>query len=308
MELNIQRNDLHEIINSLKILIEPQAEAKGIIFSTEVSCEEKRPIMADDLRLNQILINILGNAVKFTPPGGHVTLRVEQTDADEELLRLRFSVTDDGIGIQKERQKSIFNAFEQAEASTASQYGGTGLGLSISSRLVQMMGGKLEVESEPGKGSCFYFTLSMPFAGERGGDAGMEKSAAAADFSGKRILVVEDNDINREIAVTLLEGWGFKAEEAVNGKEAVEKFLDAPPHYYDGILMDIKMPVMDGLQATRFIRMSEKEDSVSIPIIAMSANAFSEDMKKSMESGMNGHLVKPIEVEKTRKLLQKCIK
>lgn len=308
VELNIQRNDLHEIINSLKILIEPQAEAKGIIFSTEVSCEEKRPIMADDLRLNQILINILGNAVKFTPPGGHVTLRVEQTDADEELLRLRFSVTDDGIGIQKERQKSIFNAFEQAEASTASQYGGTGLGLSISSRLVQMMGGKLEVESEPGKGSCFYFTLSMPFAGERGGDAGMEKSAAAADFSGKRILVVEDNDINREIAVTLLEGWGFKAEEAVNGKEAVEKFLDAPPHYYDGILMDIKMPVMDGLQATRFIRMSEKEDSVSIPIIAMSANAFSEDMKKSMESGMNGHLVKPIEVEKTRKLLQKCIK
>ena len=117
VELNIQRNDLHEIINSLKILIEPQAEAKGIIFSTEVSCEEKRPIMADDLRLNQILINILGNAVKFTPPGGHVTLRVEQTDADEELLRLRFSVTDDGIGIQKERQKSIFNAFEQAEAS-----------------------------------------------------------------------------------------------------------------------------------------------------------------------------------------------
>ena len=114
-----------------------------------------------------------------------MTLRVEQTDADEELLRLRFSVTDDGIGIQKERQKSIFNAFEQAEASTASQYGGTGLGLSISSRLVQMMGGKLEVESEPGKGSCFYFTLSMPFAGERGGDAGMEKSAAAADFSGK---------------------------------------------------------------------------------------------------------------------------
>ncbi|MFR8336607.1 MAG: response regulator [Eisenbergiella massiliensis] len=136
----------------------------------------------------------------------------------------------------------------------------------------------------------------------------MEKSGAAADFSGKRILVVEDNDINREIAVTLLEGWGFMTEEAVNGKEAVEKFLDAPPHYYDGILMDIKMPVMDGLQATRFIRMSEKEDSVSIPIIAMSANAFSEDMKKSMESGMNGHLVKPIEVEKTRKLLEKCIK
>ncbi len=119
---------------------------------------------------------------------------------------------------------------------------------------------------------------------------------------------MEDNDINREIAVTLLEGWGFMAEEAVNGKEAVEKFLDAPPYYYDGILMDIKMPVMDGLQATRFIRMSEKEDSVSIPIIAMSANAFSEDMKKSMESGMNGHLVKPIEVEKTRKLLEKCIK
>lgn len=308
VELNIQKNDLQEIISSLKILIGPQAEAKGVIFSTEVSCGENRPILVDDLRLNQILINILGNAVKFTPPGGHVTLRIEETDADEELLRLRFSVADDGIGIQKERQKSIFNAFEQAEACTASQYGGTGLGLSISARLVQMMGGKLEVESEPGKGACFYFTLSFPFAGESGWTAGADKPGAARDFTGKRILIVEDNDINREIAATLLNSWGFAAEETVNGKEAVEKFLASPPYYYDGILMDIKMPVMDGLQATRIIRMSEKEDSVSVPIIAMSANAFSEDMKKSMESGMNGYLVKPIEVEKARRLLEKCIK
>ena len=124
----------------------------------------------------------------------------------------------------------------------------------------------------------------------------------------KRILFADDDPEIREVVRILLEHEGFEVIEASNGKEAVEKFLDAPPHYYDGILMDIKMPVMDGLQATRFIRMSEKEDSVSIPIIAMSANAFSEDMKKSMESGMNGHLVKPIEVEKTRKLLQKCIK
>ena len=308
VELNIRRSNLQEIINSLKILIEPQAKAKGVLFCIEVNCGENRPILADELRLNQILINILGNAVKFTPPGGHVTLRADQTDADEEMLRIRFSVTDEGIGIQKERQKSIFNAFEQAEADTAAQYGGTGLGLSIASRLVQLMGGKLEVESEPGRGSCFYFTLSLPFAGEHGEKVRVHSSGAVIDFAGKRLLVVEDNDINREIAATLLNGWGFAVEEAVNGREAVEKFTASPPGYYDGILMDIKMPVMDGLQATRLIRMSEREDSVSIPIIAMSANAFSEDMKKSMESGMNGHLVKPVEVEKARKLLEKCIK
>lgn len=308
MELNIQKNELHEIIDSLKILIGPQAEAKGILFQTEECVQAAGPVMVDDLRLNQILINILGNAVKFTSPGGHVTLRVVQTQADEKQIRLRFSVTDDGIGIQKERQKSIFNAFEQAEAGTASQYGGTGLGLSISARLVQMMGGKLEVESEPGKGACFYFTLSLPFAREEGGCGEPEKNDGTENFAEKRLLVVEDNDINREIAVAILSSWGFLIEEAVNGKEAVEKYTAFPAYYYDGILMDIKMPVMDGLQATRLIRMSEQEDSVSIPIIAMSANAFSEDRKKSIESGMNGYLVKPIQVNKARELLRKCIK
>ena len=167
-----------------------------------------------------------------------------------------------------------------------------------------MMGGKLEVESEPGKGACFYFTLSMPFAGERGGDAGMEKSGAAADFSGKRILVVEDNDINREIAVTLLEGWGFMTEEAVNGKEAVEKFMASPPYYYDGILMDIKMPVMDGLEAAQNIRRLPDRGKAEIPIIAMTADAFEEDIRRCENAGMNGHISKPVVIEKMFDLIQ----
>ena len=307
VELNIQRMNLHRMVNGLGVLIGPQAQAKGILFTVKDGCGGEKEVMADELRLNQVLINILGNAVKFTPVGGHVTFTMEQLEAGNTKAVFRFGVKDDGVGISREKQTTIFNAFEQEDKSTASRYGGTGLGLSISARLVQIMGGKLEVESEPGQGACFHFTLTLPYAEPEPEEAQEPETDDGQDFTGKRLLVVEDNEINREIAVTLLGQWGFVTEEAVNGKEAVEMFIKAPVHYYDGILMDIKMPVMDGLQATRAIRIAGKEDSICVPIIAMSANAFSEDMKKSMESGMNGHLVKPIEVEKVKAVLQKCL-
>lgn len=307
VELNIQRMNLHRMVNGLGVLIGPQAQAKGIIFAVKDCCCGEKDVLADELRLNQVLINILGNAVKFTPVGGHVTFTMEQLEAGETKAVFRFGVKDDGVGISREKQTTIFNAFEQEDKSTASRYGGTGLGLSISARLVQIMGGKLEVESEPGQGACFHFTLTLPYAEPEAEAAQEQETHDGRDFTGKRLLVVEDNEINREIAVTLLGQWGFMTEEAVNGKEAVDMFIKAPVHYYDGILMDIKMPVMDGLQATRAIRIAGKEDSIRVPIIAMSANAFSEDMKKSMESGMNGHLVKPIEVDKVKAVLQKCL-
>ena len=258
------------------------------------------------------MINILGNAVKFTPGGGSVFLHVSQKE-DVNGVRLTFSVKDTGIGISPQDMGRIFNVFEQGSSSTASQYGGTGLGLAISSRLVQMMGGNLEVSSRLGEGAEFYFTIPAAF-----GESEEKKEPLSAsdgedadkteDYRGLRILLAEDNSLNQEIAVSILQMYGFEVETADDGAEAVRLFEVHEAGYYAAVLMDIRMPVMDGLEATRKIRTLEKADSRSIPIIAMTANAFDEDMKKSMESGMNGHLTKPIVVKELLRLLRSCLK
>ena len=257
------------------------------------------------------MINILGNAVKFTPGGGSVFLHVSQKQ-ETDGVQLTFSVKDTGIGISPEDMGRIFKVFEQG-SSTASQYGGTGLGLAISSRLVQMMGGNLEVSSCLGEGSEFYFTISAAFGGpeeikEPLGASGGGDADETEDYCGFRILLAEDNSLNQEIAVSILQMYGFEVETADDGAEAVRLFEIHEAGYYAAVLMDIRMPVMDGLEATRKIRTLEKADSRSIPIIAMTANAFDEDMKKSMESGMNGHLTKPIVVKELLRLLRSCLK
>ena len=190
---------------------------------------------------------------------------------------------------------------------TAASYGGTGLGLSIASRLVQMMGGTLEVSSQIGKGSEFFFTLGFDYAQEAISDIPQDKSVPLPDFHGRRILLAEDNEINREIAQSILEMNGFSVTCAVDGREALDCFCGSGPEEFDAILMDIRMPVMDGLEAARQIRTSGKPDSRTIPIIALTANAFDEDTKKSIESGMDGHLSKPIQVGLMMELLGKCI-
>lgn len=306
LELNYGVLDLTQLLASLESLFHAQVLEKNLILSVRDGRIKKRPIQADCLRLNQVLVNVIGNAVKFTDRGG-ITICVEELETDPRAV-LRFSVTDTGIGIDSAAQRRIFNPFEQAEASTASKRGGTGLGLSITFRLVQLMGGNLEVRSEPGRGSVFFFTLSFDYAAETSGKCTETiSSAPPLDFNGRNVLLAEDNELNQEIAQTILETYGFTVTCADNGQEAVNLFCSEEPGRFDAILMDIRMPVMDGLEATRRIRTSGRTDARAIPIIALSANAFDEDTRKSMTSGMDGHLSKPIEVDKLLNILKECI-
>ena len=306
MELNVQSMDMEDFVRSLEGMMRPQAEQKGLRFIVENRCCQGLALVTDRLRLEQVLINIIGNAVKFTGEGGDVIFSITPEEGSSGGQRLTFSVKDTGIGIASEAMDSIFNAFEQAEKNTSVKYGGTGLGLAISSRLVQMMGGTLGVRSVLGEGSEFYFTLTLPI-GKLDGQTPRSREPEHHDFHGKRLLVVEDNLLNQEIAQSLLEMEGFLVETAENGQAALDAFGNHEPGYYNAVLMDIRMPVMDGIEATRRIRTMERPDSRTIPIIAMTANAFDQDSRKSLDSGMNGHLSKPIRVEELLRMLDACL-
>lgn len=306
MELALDAFDVNTLIQDIDTVMRPQMEHKGLTFIVNRENIVHPVVLGDAMRLNQVIINLLSNAVKFTPQQGTVTFTVSQETESNGPAYLKISVKDNGIGIGPENRERIFKAFEQEESNTASRYGGTGLGLAISNNLVQMMGGKLELESEVDKGSEFYFTIPAEISNKV--IAFKEKKEDLEyDFTGRRLLLVEDNELNTEIAATLLSGIGFSVETAENGKEAVDRFDAAEPGYYDVILMDIRMPVMDGLEATRQIRNLNRPDARTIPIIAMTANAFDEDMKKSIECGMNGHLAKPIDIQKMNAVLEEII-
>lgn len=308
VELNFESADLSGQLKKLEELLQPQAQEKGVQLTFQNHYTLERLLVVDVLRLQQILINLIGNAIKFTPSGGKITVLVEVKRETDALIYLLFSICDTGIGISQEAMKRIFNVFEQGEKDTPVQYGGTGLGLAISNRLVRMMGGMLKVESKVGRGSNFYFELPIAFGDAQKPVREMEIEAKGpVDFRKSRVLLVEDNDINREIAMEILHMYGLTVETAVNGREAVEKFVSHETGYYQAILMDIRMPVMDGLEATRHIRTSEKPDARTIPIIAMTANAFDGDTQKSIQSGMNSHLNKPIDVDQLIRVLQKCL-
>ncbi len=286
--------NLDSLISQLDTMIRVQTDSKGIWLRVEKDAPHIH-LLGDPLKLNQILVNIMGNAVKFTSSGG-IHLRVIESEGDSDgTVNVFFSVKDTGIGISEENLGKIFNSFEQADSGTVRKYGGTGLGLAISSNLVQLLGGKLEVRSTLGEGSEFFFTIPMKIT-----EPVNEVETAAADdidFTSKRVLIVEDDELNVEIAQTLIEAEGIKTETAENGKAAVEKFEGSAENYYDAILMDIRMPVMGGIEATKQIRGLDRPDAAKVPIIAMTANAFDEDMKKSVECGMNGHLTKPIDMK-----------
>lgn len=292
---------LQEMLDTVKELISPQIAAKNIAFEEKVSLVHHY-FKADRMRISQVLINLLGNAVKFTPAGGQITLTVEEKSNSGETA-VYFAVSDTGTGIAKEDQDRVFRSFEQASDRNPAKQQGTGLGLSISSRLIQMMGSNIRLESELGKGSTFSFLIPL----EPGEDVGKEELEEELFFDGYHILVVEDNEINAEIAQCLLEERNFAVDCVYDGAQAVERIRTTEPGTYDLILMDILMPVMDGLEATRRIRSMEREDCRTIPIVAMSANAFDDDLKKSVECGMNGHLSKPVEVDKLYRTLHQVI-
>ena len=304
MRLIEEKCNLMEMIQGLHPLLEAKLNENNIQYIADIQLKNHW-FMADSLRLNQVLVNLLGNALKYSRPDGHVWLTVRETEEEKGFSNLYFQVRDDGIGIAPEKQQLIFRQFEQADNSENARKQGTGLGLAISRRIVRMMDSDIKLESEPGKGSSFSFSVKFqPVSGEK---TTVTSRPEEISFPGKRILVVEDNELNMEIICTILENYGIETEQAVNGKEAVRRMEESVPGYYDMIFMDIMMPEMDGLEATRTIRNLDREDCKKIPIYAMSANAFDEDVKRSLASGMNGHLSKPVNLQVLEKTLQKVL-
>ncbi|WP_368361451.1 ATP-binding protein [Ruminococcus sp. RTP21484sp1_RTP21281st1_A2_RTP21281_210402] len=304
MRLIEEKCNLMEMIQGLRPLLEAKLNENNIQYIADIQLKNHW-FLADSLRLNQVLVNLLGNALKYSKPDGHVWLTVRETEEENGFSNLYFQVRDDGIGIAPEKQQLIFRQFEQADNSDNARKQGTGLGLAISRRIVRMMDSDIKLESEPGKGSSFSFCVKLqPVSGEK---TTVTSQPEEISFPGKRILVVEDNELNMEIICTILENYGIETEQAVNGEEAVRRMEESVPGYYDMIFMDIMMPEMDGLEATRTIRNLDREDCKKIPIYAMSANAFDEDVKRSLASGMNGHLSKPVNLQVLEKTLQKVL-
>ena len=282
------------------IIIKQRCEEGELNFTTNIDDLENLMIIGDKLRLKQVLINLLGNAVKFTPKGGEIKFIVDLEKRDSKA-HLTFTVQDTGIGISEDQKKKLFQAFEQCDGSISTKYGGTGLGLSISQSIVNHMGGVITVDSEPGKGSTFSFSIRPDIAEAIENDLAPEINV---DLEGKRILIVEDVEINRIIITELLGDTKIDIVEAVDGVDGVEKFVNSPASYFDLIFMDIQMPNMNGYTATEKIRVSDHPDALSIPIVAMTANAYTEDVEHALASGMNAHLAKPVDINLVKKLLK----
>ena len=284
---------LPTLVQDVRDIIQSNITAKGLAFTVDLAGVRDEDVIGDPLRIQRILLNILSNAVKFTPSGGSITLRVvEKSGAPRRYADYEFHVRDTGIGMSAEYQKHIYEQFSREETSTVSKTEGTGLGMPITKRLVEMMDGSIELVSAPGKGTEFTVHLRLPLAGKP------KEVTPAADptFAGTRLLVVEDNELNMEITTTVLEEAGFSVDQAVNGQAALEKVATAAPGQYALVLMDIQMPVMDGYEATRRIRALPDPAKARIPIVAMTANAFAEDRENALAAGMNDHIAKPFDI------------
>ena len=295
--------DLRSAMQEVTSLINPRCVEKHIAFETNLESLSKVVVLGDKLRIKQVVINLLGNAVKFTDKGGIIKLKIEVITQNMSDITLQFFVCDNGIGISEEQIPNLFTAFEQGDSSIFLKYKGTGLGLAISQNIIKSMGGEIVIESSPKEGSTFHFTIKLQKTDlqELSGDE--EQSIESLNFNGNRILLAEDIEINRVILTELLASTGVEIDEAVDGKQVLEMFEQSAFNYYDLIFMDIQMPNMDGYQATDAIRKLHRPDAKSIPIIAMTANAYREDIEHALEAGMNGHLAKPIDIGAVKQLL-----
>ena len=300
-ELNIEPFRLLPALDEVYSLMYQRCSDKRIDLEITFGDFENIYVNADRLRLKQVLINLLGNAIKFTPEGGRVSFTAATVALTREHIALYFAVTDTGIGMTEEQQSRLFIAFEQADATISTKYGGTGLGLSISQNLVAKMGGRIAVQSEAGKGSTFSFTVKLPLT-ESTGDPELG-SVAVPELMDRRILVVEDIEVNRVILRELLDETGVTLAEAVDGQEALEMVAQSEEYCYDLIFMDIQMPRMNGYDAVTAIRALDRRDVKDMPIIAMTANAYREDIERAIACGMNGHIAKPIDIHYVLRIL-----
>jgi CheY-like chemotaxis protein len=296
LELSPSEFDFEKMVKKVVNVVGFRVEEKGQHLHVTIDKAIPRELICDDQRLAQVMTNLISNAVKFTPDGGSIFLSARLLKDDGGVCTIRTDVTDTGIGITEEQQSRLFTSFEQAESDTTRKFGGTGLGLAISKRLVEMMGGAIWIESELGKGATFAFTIQA----RRGvkkceiPDLAAEDDTETDNFEEYRILLAEDIDINREIVQVLLEPTNVLIDFAENGLEALRLF-SADPDRYDMIFMDVQMPDMDGYEATRRIRVLDNFKAKTIPIVAMTANVFREDINKCLEAGMDDHLGKPFD-------------
>ena len=306
--LNIEKMNLPQQVSQLDSIARQQAGQRRQTFTVKTDLQHEN-VLGDPNRLNQVLMNILSNAVKYTPKGGHIRLEVEELPRNEHYARYRFVVQDDGIGMSEAFQKTLFDPFTREEKSGTNKVQGTGLGMAITKSVVDLMGGSISVESATGKGTRFEVVLEFPIDTEadavQKAQALPEEEEAASPLSGMKFLCAEDNAINAEILEMLLEAKDASCTICSNGQEIVDAFASVKPGDYDMILMDIQMPVMDGLEATRRIRSSENPLGRTIPILAMTANAFLEDMQKSKEAGMDEHLSKPVDISALEQVVKR---
>ncbi|MEG1873991.1 MAG: ATP-binding protein [Angelakisella sp.] len=317
MLLHHEEIHFEEFISSINGICYGQAEEKGVAYSTSIGATEES-YLGDGMKLQQVLVNILSNAIKFTPSGGKVMLAACQEKIGQGQAVMKFTISDTGVGINEKFLPKLFEPFEQQRGGSTTPYTGTGLGLAICKNLVDLMGGKISVTSTEGVGSEFQVEVKLGILGETGQLVTEKRRQPAKssvvsggqeqyDFSGKRILLVEDHPLNIEVAKKLLRAKHLEVEVAENGLQAIETFAQKGVGYYDAILMDIRMPIMDGLTATAAIRQMNKADAGTIPIIAMTANAFEEDIEKTKAVGMNAHLAKPIEPQLLYQAMQRFL-
>ena len=313
--LEEQETDLVTTLQELQSIMEGQAKERKLKLHVDYSNLRDRHVYCDKTRLNQVMFNLLANAVKFTSEGGSIWLTMSQLEPtyeveDRAIYEIR--VKDTGIGMDKAFIKHIFEPFERERTSTVSKIQGTGLGMAITKNIVDMMGGTIEVESQKGVGTEFIIRLELRLQAEAGvaNEDGTKQHGHAeggTEFAGKRLLLAEDNELNREIACMLLSKYGFVIDTAENGQEAVDLVAASAPDHYDLVLMDIQMPVMDGHEATRRIRNLEDKELAKVPVVAMTANAFDEDRKAAKECGMNGFISKPINMQEVVQALRMCL-
>ena len=306
MTLNNEEFSFSKIIDEINAAIGSQAKNKQINYECRVDENTEDYYCGDDTKLRQIFMNILENAVKFTPAGGTVLFSVEQTAKFNGKATLKFIISDTGIGISLEFLPKLFGAFAQEDNSSTNKYGSTGLGLTITKNLVEMMNGNISVDSQKGIGTTFMVNITLNTSSREIVEK-QQLQKSTRDLKGKRVLLAEDVSINAEIITMVLSMKDVTVEIAENGQIAVEMFANHEKGYYDAILMDLRMPIMDGLEATRVIRSMKRDDAQSIPMIALTANNFDEDIQRSMQVGLNAHLSKPVQPEALYETLENLI-